>query len=63
MLFARKEVNLVNGFQMLDTREIFLVHETEEIENIVASILTRVNGRMLLPKMCLLLIFTVMSSI
>ena len=40
MLFARKEVNLVNGFQMLDTREIFLVHETEEIENIVASILT-----------------------
>ena len=40
MLFARKEVNLVNGFRMLDTREMFLVHETEEIENIVASILT-----------------------
>lgn len=39
MLFAEKESNLINDFQMLDTKKIFLVHETDEVKNIVASIL------------------------
>lgn len=40
MVFAEKESNLINDFQRLDTKEIFLVHETDEIKNVVASILT-----------------------
>lgn len=40
MVFAEKEFNLINDFQRLYTKEIFLVHETDEIKNVVASILT-----------------------
>ena len=39
MLFAEKESNLINDFQRLKTEEIFLVHETDDLEMIVDSIL------------------------
>ena len=39
MLFAEKESNLIDHFQMLETNEILLLPESEELENVVSSIL------------------------
>lgn len=39
MLFAEKEANLINHFQMLETNEILILPESEELENVVSSVL------------------------
>ena len=39
MLFAEKESNLIEHFQMLETNEILLLPESEELKNVVSSIL------------------------